>query len=124
MRWPWKHSEAEKDLEEELRFHLERQVAENMTRGMDPAEARRQARMALDGVEASKEACRDVRPSASLTRLAKDFGYAVRGLRRSPLFAVSATATLAPWAWGQPQPFSASPTPCCCGGCLTAMRTV
>ena len=93
LRRRW--SRRERDLEDELRFHLDCQTAQNIARGMDAGEARRRARMELEGVAACKEACRDVRRTAGLENLLKDFRYAARALCRSPLFAVSAAATLA-----------------------------
>ncbi len=93
LRRRW--SRREEELEEELRFHLDCQTAQNMARGMDAGEARRRARMDLEGVELAKETCRDVCRTAGLENLVKDFRYAARSLRRSPLFAFSAAATLA-----------------------------
>lgn len=44
-------SQLERDMNEELRFHLERQTEENIGRGMDPEAARRLARLSFGGVE-------------------------------------------------------------------------
>ena len=95
MNWPWRRKHADDELSEELQFHLERQAAENIANGMETREARRQARIALDGVERTKKECRDVRIGHNVENLVKDLRYAGRMLRRSPLFAVSAAATLA-----------------------------
>ena len=52
---------VDQELTEEMRFHLERQIAENLAAGMSPQEARRAARLEFGGVEQVKEGCRDTR---------------------------------------------------------------
>ena len=86
---------VEKELDEELRFHLEQQIAQNLARGMDAREARRQALLALDGLEQCKEKCRDVRRWNLAGDLVKDCGYAARVLRKTPAFAATAVLTIA-----------------------------
>ncbi|MGA8910883.1 MAG: permease prefix domain 1-containing protein, partial [Acidobacteriaceae bacterium] len=51
--------QADGEVEEELRDHLERQMEENLARGMHPAEARRAALVALGGLEQRKQECRE-----------------------------------------------------------------
>ena len=51
----------EDSMDEELRFHLERQTSANMAAGMTPEEARRQARLQLGAEEGLKESCREER---------------------------------------------------------------
>lgn len=87
-----KHFEDE--LDEELSFHLERQVQEDAARGMDPAEARRRALAALP-IARLKQKCRDVRHINPLEELLKDAVFAIRTLRKAPVFAVTAVITLA-----------------------------
>ncbi len=53
------------ELDEELQFHLERDVEQNIKSGMTPAEARNAALKAFGGVDQSKEECRDARGVAS-----------------------------------------------------------
>ena len=72
---------VERELEEEMQFHLERETAERMRSGMDPAAARRSARIAL-GVEATKESVRDARGTRLLEESLSEVRYALRGLRR------------------------------------------
>src|SRR5580698_9381050 len=76
--------QAEEELDEELSFHLERQIQENVSRGMDPAEARLRALRSLKAVSRLKQECRDVRRINPLEDLLKDALHAVRTLRKSP----------------------------------------
>lgn len=57
----WGRKKMEEDLNKELRFHLDQHAADLIARGVDPQEARRQARLALGGSEQVKEQCRDAR---------------------------------------------------------------
>ncbi len=85
----------EAGLEKELNFHLEQHAADLMARGVDAAEARRQARLSMGGGDAVKEACRDARGTRWLEDLARDFRYALRMMRQKPGFAAVALSTLA-----------------------------
>src|SRR6185503_12053280 len=85
----------ERELDDELRFHLEREIYESVAHGEDPHQARRRALLALDGVERCKEECREMRHTNGIDNLIKDFSYAGRTLRKSPIFAAAAAVTLA-----------------------------
>jgi putative ABC transport system permease protein len=95
LRSLFRRRRVEQELDDEIRFHLEREIQERVALGNDPREARRQALLALDGVERCKDACRDMRRTNSIDHVIKDFAYAGRTLRRTPLFAAAAVATLA-----------------------------
>jgi len=82
-------------LDAELRDHVERQVADSIAHGMNEADARREVRLDLGGLDQAKEACRDVRPGRWLGEFVRDVRLGFRGLSRDRLFAASVTAILA-----------------------------
>ncbi|HEY3625918.1 MAG TPA: ABC transporter permease [Terracidiphilus sp.] len=83
------------EVDEEIRFHFERQVEANLAAGMEPREARRQAAIRFGGRERAREQCRRQRPSWSLESLWRDIRYGVRGLLHNPGFTAVAVLTLA-----------------------------
>jgi predicted permease len=85
----------EQDMAEELASHIEMHVADNVRSGMAPAEARRQAALALGGLEQTKEACRDRRGLPAVEALAQDVGLGLRRMRLSPGFTAAAVSILA-----------------------------
>ena len=83
------------DLDEELRAHIELAMEENRTRGMSEQQARTAALRVFGGVASIRESYRIQRGLPWLEQTARDIGYAVRQLRRSPGFALTAILTLA-----------------------------
>lgn len=86
---------AERELDEELQFHLERKIEEGIATGLSPEEARYAALRAMDGLEQRKEEMRDMRRMHWLTDFVDDMGYAIRSLRRTPGPAALVVMTLA-----------------------------
>jgi len=87
--------QLEQDLQDELSSHIELQTRKNLLQGMELTEARRQALIQFSGLQRVTEECRDARGVNWITTPFKDALYAVRGFRRSPLFAITAVATIA-----------------------------
>ena len=86
---------AENELNDELRFHLERQAEKYMRSGMAEAEAVRRARLEFGGLDQVKNECREARGVSFVETLVQDLHYSARTLLHSPAFTACAVLTLA-----------------------------
>ncbi|MFN8580822.1 MAG: ABC transporter permease [Gemmatimonadaceae bacterium] len=85
----------ERELDQELAFHLEREAAKLEAAGAAPDEAYRRARVAFGGVERFKEESRAGRGTRFADAAQQDVRYALRALRRNPTFSIAVLVTLA-----------------------------
>jgi predicted permease len=95
LRSLFSHRRVEDDLEEELRYHLERQIQEELRAGASPEAARSAALRSIRDIEERKEECRDARGVRWLEDTLSDVRFAVRTLRKAPVFSVTVIAGLA-----------------------------
>ena len=104
-QWPYKipmrfkslfrRPRLDAELDEELQYHLDRQIEYLITQGMDPTEARYAALRAVGGVTQRKEQCVEARSVNYIENFIQDLRYALRVIRLNPGFAAAAVLTLA-----------------------------
>jgi predicted permease len=96
LRALFSRKQVEAELDEELRYHLERQIDANIAAGMAADEARYAALRSIAGIEQRKEECRDARGAFWLLEgLAGDLRHAFRHLTKYRTFSAVAVVTLA-----------------------------
>jgi len=94
LRALFRRGRVEQELDQELRYHLEREAEKLTAQGLSAEEARRRARVAFGGVEQAKEASREGRGLIWLEAVWQDLRYAFRALGRNPVFTVGVILTL------------------------------
>src|ERR1700754_3694794 len=88
-------SRAALERDREMQFHLDAAIADHVKAGLTPEEARRRARIDFGGPEQMKEDTRDARGTRWVEDFVSDARFALRGMRRTPVFAVAAILTIA-----------------------------
>src|SRR5215471_17703697 len=86
LRSLFRRSRVEQEMDEELRYHIERRTEELIAKGMTEEEARYAALRAMGGVEQRKEECRDTRRVRWVEDLMQDIRYGLRTLGKNPGF--------------------------------------
>lgn len=89
-----RRSAVERELNRELRFHLDQEMEKNTRLGLTPEAARSAALRRLGGVAQIEEECRDMRCISPIENFIRDLQYACRTLVKSPTFTLTAIATL------------------------------
>ncbi len=94
MRWHWRRH-RERDLERELRAHLELEAQELLEAGLSTGDARYAAQRMLGNRTSIHEEVREMWGWVTVEQIAQDTRYAFRGMRKSPAFALTAVLSLA-----------------------------
>ncbi len=95
LRSAFRRNRVEHDLDDEIRFHVEREISENVARGLTAEEARNAALCTFGGIEQHKEECRDALRVRFIEEFQQNLRFAWRRLRSSPGLTVSAGIALA-----------------------------
>jgi predicted permease len=91
----FKGAAVDREIDEELRFHIDRQLDLHKKAGLDEVEAARRVRLEFGDIDQIKEEYRDALGVRLLDDLWRDLRYAIRVLRRSPGFAATAIISIA-----------------------------
>jgi putative ABC transport system permease protein len=86
---------VERDLHDELSFHIARETKKLIDEGMEPARARDSAQARFGSTTVAADECRDERGTAFVDNTIRDVYYALRTFRRAPLAAITIVVTVA-----------------------------
>src|SRR5258706_14844853 len=95
LRRLWQKPLVERQLDSELKFHLEKQIADYVASGLPPEEARRRASLEFCGLERFKEECQEAQCEHYLDIVVCDFRFVIRGLAKDRSFAFMGIRSLA-----------------------------
>ena len=95
LRALFRRSTVERELDEELRFHVDQKVDKYIRSGLTNEEAMRRTRLEFGGLDQIKENCREARGVRLVETLEQDARYALGTFRRSPVFTATVVITLA-----------------------------
>src|ERR1700735_2977752 len=94
LRALFRREAVDRELEEELQYHLDREAEKYRQREASPDMAMRRAKLALGGTEQVTQQCREARGTKLIEDLAQDLRYAARQMRKSIGFTCAVTPTL------------------------------
>ena len=94
FRTLFRRADVERDLDDEIRDHIDQQTRFNITRGMSPVAARQAALVAFGGASRIKEEVRDQIRRPGIAELLQDLQYAWRMARRTPTLTAVVVVTI------------------------------